>query len=73
MDTNVKEDTLTATLVSRIFKRSFATLALLGIVVVLALTALLNWSMSAAGNDTAPAFSKPIAGKSVSGSPSRRL
>lgn len=49
--------------------RSLATIALLFAIVVLTLVAMFGSSSTTA---SAPKFSKPIAGKSVSGAPSRR-
>jgi hypothetical protein len=67
-----KEDhQVTTTLVSKFVGRSIATLALLGIVIVLAVATLVSLGAQNAGSST-PSFGKPIAGKTVSGSPSRR-
>jgi hypothetical protein len=67
----VKEDTLTSNLAIRTIGRSLTAFALLGAIVALALAALLGTTGS--NSNSAPKFGSPIAAKTVSGSPSRRL
>jgi hypothetical protein len=66
-----KEATLTASVVSKIAGRGAAVLALLGIVIALAISAFLSWGVQSS-SDSLPSVGKPVAGKSVSGAPSRR-